>query len=261
MKTFFETIAVAFAMFSKIPVPNFEWNDKNRKYAMLAFPLIGVVLGALWSGASILFDRLGMPYLIAGALLTGLPLLVTGGIHLDGYLDTSDALASHAPKEKKLEIMADPHTGAFAVLHAVVYLILWFAAATTLQAHATFWPRLLAGLIFVLSRTLSGLAVATFPMAKDTGLVKSFADEADKKKVRNGLVVYLFLLLAALLLLDLRTETMPAAIIVFGVAMTLYGWYRYVANKHFGGITGDLAGWFLSRCELWALIAVALTVA
>ena len=43
-----QTIAVAFAMFSAIPVPQFDWNEKNMRYAMCAFPLIGVVIGAAW---------------------------------------------------------------------------------------------------------------------------------------------------------------------------------------------------------------------
>ena len=43
-----QTIAVAFAMFSAIPVPQFEWNEKNMRYAMCAFPLIGAVIGAAW---------------------------------------------------------------------------------------------------------------------------------------------------------------------------------------------------------------------
>ena len=43
-----QTIAVAFAMFSAIPVPQFDWNEKNMRYAMCAFPLIGAVCGALW---------------------------------------------------------------------------------------------------------------------------------------------------------------------------------------------------------------------
>ena len=43
-----QTIAVAFAMFSALPVPQFAWNQKNMRYAMCAFPLIGVVIGGLW---------------------------------------------------------------------------------------------------------------------------------------------------------------------------------------------------------------------
>lgn len=258
MKTFFETIAVAFGMFSRVPVPNFEWNDRNRRYAMLAFPLIGVALGACWLGAILLFQWLGLPALLGGALLTGLPFLITGGIHLDGYLDTRDALSSHAPKEKKLEIMSDPHTGAFAVLYGAVYLILWFAASTVLLEHGSFWFWFLTAIGFVLSRSLSGLAVATFPMAKDTGLVKSFADEADKKKVTVWLVVYLILLTAALVLIDFAAGTRLAGIEIFAAAVFLFSWYRYIALKHFGGITGDLAGWFLSRVELWALVVTAL---
>lgn len=261
MKTFWETILVAFGMYSRVPVPSFEWNDKNRKYAMLAFPLVGVVLGACWLGAILLFDRLGVPPLLGGALLTGLPLLITGGIHLDGYLDTRDALSSHAPKEKKLEIMEDPHTGAFAVLYAAVYLILWFAASAVLLEHGTFWSWFLTALIFVLSRVLSGLSVADFPMAKDTGLVKAFADDADKAMVKGGLLACLILLAAALVVISFFTVAGQAGIEVFVVSVALFSWYRYIAIKHFGGITGDVAGWFLSRCELWSLVAAALIAA
>ena len=46
--TVLQTIAVAFAMFSALPVPQFEWNEKNMRYAMCAFPLIGLVCGGLW---------------------------------------------------------------------------------------------------------------------------------------------------------------------------------------------------------------------
>ena len=185
MKHFFETILVAFGMFSRIPVPQVEWNEKNRKYSMLAFPLVGLVLGLCWVIVAALCRQFGLPELLTGALLTALPVLVVGGIHLDGYADAVDALSSHGDKEKKLAIMKDPHVGSFAVIHLVVCFLLWFAACTVL-AEKSLEEWLLVGLTFVLSRSLSGLAVTTFPMAKDTGLAKSFADDADKKSSGTG---------------------------------------------------------------------------
>ena len=202
MKHFFETILVAFGMFSRIPVPQVEWNEKNRKYSMLAFPLVGLVLGLCWVIVAALCRQFGLPELLTGALLTALPVLVVGGIHLDGYADAVDALSSHGDKEKKLAIMKDPHVGSFAVIHLVVCFLLWFAACTVL-AEKSLEEWLLVGLTFVLSRSLSGLAVTTFPMAKDTGLAKSFADDADKKSVRNGLAVVLVLLVLLFMAMDI----------------------------------------------------------
>lgn len=256
MKNLWETVLVAFGMYSCVPVKTVEWTKENRRYAMLAFPLVGVLLGACWFLLNLLCKALGVPTLLTGALLTGLPLLIAGGIHLDGYADTRDALGSHGDREKKLAVMKDPHIGSFAVIHLILYFLLWLAASALLAEQGpAVWG--LTALVFVLSRTLSGLAVATFPMAKDSGLAKSFADDADKKKVRGGLLAMTVLLVLLVLAFDILGGTFPVAFAVLAAAAAMYFWYRHIANKHFGGISGDLAGWFLCRAELWMLVAAA----
>ena len=209
-----QTIAVAFAMFSAVPVPQFAWNEKNMRYALCAFPLVGLLCGALWCVCGVL--PLPAPARAAGFCLV--PVWVTGGIHLDGYADTCDALASYGDREKKLEILKDPHCGAFAVIR------------------------------LVLERALSGLAVAAFPMAKNTGLAHTFACAADRTAVRNVLAVLAILLCGALLALGGGA--------LAAVAILLFLWYHHVAVQQLGGITGDLAGWFLQKTELWMLAAL-----
>lgn len=159
-----QTIAVAFAMFSAVPVPQFVWDEKNMRYALCAFPLVGLLCGALWCVCGVL--PLPAPARAAGFCLV--PVWVTGGIHLDGYADTCDALASYGDREKKLEILKDPHCGAFAVIRLCSY----FAAYLCLAACVQFTPRVgaLWTLALVLERALSGLAVAAFPMAKTPAL-------------------------------------------------------------------------------------------
>ena len=98
-----ETILVAFAMFSAVPLPQPEWNDKNMRYAMCAFPLIGLVCAALWWVWGTACVYLSAHHLLRGAGFCLIPVLVTGGIHLDGFADTCDALASCAPPAKKPE--------------------------------------------------------------------------------------------------------------------------------------------------------------
>ena len=94
-----ETIAVAFAMFSAIPVPQPEWNQRNMRYALCAFPLVGVVIGIAWWAWAAVCGVLEFPALLRAAGFCLLPMAITGGIHLDGYADTSDALASCASPE------------------------------------------------------------------------------------------------------------------------------------------------------------------
>ena len=94
--TALQTIAVAFAMFSALPMPQFAWNEKNMRYALCAFPLIGVVIGALWC----LCGALPLPDFARAAWFCLMPVWVTGGIHLDGYADTCDDLSSYGDTKK-----------------------------------------------------------------------------------------------------------------------------------------------------------------
>ena len=200
--TLLETAAVAFAMFSAVPVPQPVWNEKNMRYALCAFPLVGVVCGLAWWGWAALAARLSFPLLLRAAGLCLAPVLVTGGIHLDGYADTCDALASCAAPEKKQEILKDPHCGAFAVIRLCTY----FTAYLGLCAAVDCTPRavLCMGLGFVLERALSGYAIAAFPLAKNTGLAHTFATGADRTAVRRALLVLCALAAAGMAAAGLR---------------------------------------------------------
>ena len=106
---FLNALAIAISMYSKIPAPTVDWNDKNMKYAMCFFPVVGVVTGLLQFGAGyVLLTYTSCGKLLFAAVMTLIPVLVTGGIHLDGYADTIDALSSWGDREKKLEILKDP---------------------------------------------------------------------------------------------------------------------------------------------------------
>ena len=241
--TALQTIAVAFAMFSALPMPQFAWNEKNMRYALCAFPLIGVVIGALWC----LCGALPLPGFARAAVFCLMPVWVTGGIHLDGYADTCDALSSYGDTAKKLEILKDPHCGAFAVIRLCSYFIAYLALCVCVQ----FTPRVgvLWTLALVGERALSGLAVAAFPMAKNTGLAHTFATAADKPNVRCVLTVLCVLLGAALVALGGWALVLAAC--------AVFVRYYHAAKNQFGGTTGDLAGWFLQKCEIWMLAALA----
>ena len=238
-----QTIAVAFAMFSALPMPQFAWNEKNMRYALCAFPLIGAVIGALWC----LCGVLPLPDFARAAGFGLVPVWVTGGIHLDGYADTCDALSSYGDTAKKLEILKDPHCGAFAVIRLCSYFVAYLA----LCACVRFTPRVgaLWTLALVGERALSGLAVAAFPMAKNTGLAHTFATAADKTNVRRVLMVLCVVLGVTLITLGGWALVLAAC--------AVFVRYYHVATKQFGGTTGDLAGWFLQKCEIWMLAALA----
>ncbi|WP_328587243.1 adenosylcobinamide-GDP ribazoletransferase [Clostridium sp. Marseille-P2415] len=236
---------IAFSMYSRIPIPQVEWTKERLRYAMCFFPLIGAVIGLLVMGAYSVCSSLDFLH-FRQILPVILPIVITGGIHMDGFLDVIDAKSSHADRERKLEILKDPHTGAFAIIGCGVYLLLYLAAFRELEPHMI--PAYC--MIFIMTRALSGLAVVTFPMAKTSGLAASFSGAARKRTV--GIVMAGYAAGAELGVWYLGGPVAAAA--AFFVSLFVYGYYYTMAKREFGGITGDLAGYFLQICEL-ALVA------
>src|SRR5699024_7231861 len=130
LQTEAETLAVAFGMFSAVPAPQPAWNEKNMRYALCAFPLVGAAVALVFGAWGWAAAALDLPVLLRAAGFCLLPVWITGGIHLDGYADTCDALASYASQEERLAILKDPHCGAFAVIR----LCSWFVADLALCA-------------------------------------------------------------------------------------------------------------------------------
>lgn len=244
-----QSLIVAFSMYSKIPMPRIEWNEKNMRYALCFFPAVGVAVALgmylVVSGCSFW----GMGNVFTGCIATVVPILLTGGIHMDGYLDTIDALSSYGDREKRLEILKDSHCGAFAIIFGMVYVILSVGIWSEMSQDAMVFM----GVGYVMSRTLSGLSIAAFPLAKNTGLVAAFQDGANKKNVKRILTL-LFLIETAFLLY----RNLCTGVVVVVVVLISFGYHYYVCKKIFGGITGDLAGYFLQICEL--AIAGALVI-
>ena len=234
--TFFKTLSVAFSTYSALPMPQFPWDEKNMRYAICAFPLVGIVCGAALALWSWLCGILNIGGMLFAAVAACLPLLITGGIHMDGFMDTVDALASRQSRERKLEIMKDSACGAFAAIYCGIYLLLSFGLYCEIGTIG--WG---GGLIFVLSRCMSGLCAITMPNARKTGMLQAFTEQVHK---RTAVAILLILLL-----LTAATMVFFAPVsLVLGLLTLL--WYRRFAMQQFGGITGDTSGFFLQVSEL-----------
>lgn len=240
------SFVIAFSTYSRIPMPQAEWSDENRKYAMCCFPLIGAVIGLILWGWLWICDALKIGMLLKGAVSTIVPLLVTGGIHMDGFMDTSDAMASWQTIERRLEILKDSHVGAFAVIGCAGYLLLSAAVFGEIPVQRA--PMLMG--VFMISRALSALALAFFKSARPGGMMDGFARTAHRRMVSMTAVAYT-VFCAVLWVVCGRW----IAVGCFAAAAACFAYYRYMAYKNFGGVTGDLAGWFVQITEL-ALAAV-----
>ena len=241
---------IALSMYSRIPVPRVDWEKENMRYAMCFFPMIGVVIGAVMYLAGWLLDKTSVGGLFRGVVFTLIPIIITGGIHMDGFMDTMDALGSWGDREKKLEILKDSHAGAFAILGMGCYLMWSVAVWSELPAEVL----RVCGVSFVLSRALSGFSVVTFPAARNSGLLKMFQDGAQKKVVRITMCLYVAAAVIMMAMMDARAMTGA----VTG-AMIAFLYYIVVSRKQFGGVTGDLAGFFLETAELAMFTGILVT--
>lgn len=249
MKNLFESMLIAFSMYSKIPMPKVEWNDKNMKYAMCFFPVIGVVIGVCMQIIGTLLIKSTFGSLFFSVIMTLLPIMITGGIHLDGFLDTIDALSSWGDKEKKLQILKDSNSGAFAIIGMGCYLLCNIALWS--EASVEMLPLISCG--YVLSRALSGYSVVTFQTAKNSGLAKTFHDAAQKNRVKITMYCWIMISTGYMLVYNFKN-----AISLFVAGALFFQYYKRLCKKQFGGITGDLAGYFLQVFELLMLGVIVL---
>ena len=232
----------AFLMYTRLPMPQVAWKEENRRYALCFFPLCGAVIAALLIGWRVLCALLGVGEWLFAAVCTALPLLITGGIHFDGFCDVCDALASCGSKERMLSVMSDPHIGSFAVIRAGIYLLLqlgFFSQIETVRLMAV------CALCFVVSRALSGLAAVTFRSAKRDGTLQQFVRPAHRRIT----VVCEVITIAGVACGVLWMDVCAGAAALLGMAAA-FVYYRLFSYRKFGGITGDLAGWFLQISEL-----------
>ena len=243
---------IAFRTYSRIPVPEAEWTEDNMKYAMCFSPLVGVVIGGaefLWM---FLAGLLHCPFILQAAIASLLPLLITGAIHMDGFMDTTDALASHQDREKMLQILKDSHTGAFAVISALMWMLAYFAAFTGIATYKSLW---IIGFGFIMSRSLSALAVVLFRSARENGMLHAFSGTAQGYRVMVSMAGYFAVSALCMIVLG-GWRGLIAVLVNCGIFL----YYRLLSYRKFGGITGDLAGWFLQLAELGTALSTALFV-
>ena len=251
--TFVRSIIMAFAMFSKIPMPHIEWEDKSMRYALGFFPLVGVVIAVLlgvWYGVCY---GLGAGSALFALGLTLIPLAITGGIHMDGLIDTSDALGSHAEPERKREILKDSRVGAFGVLAVAVYLLAYFGLCLDLPMTGRAVG--LIGCAHVISRVSSGAISMLFDGGGHEGLLSTFKGASEKR----GALIIAGVIGAVAVVAALCFNWRAGILMVVFDALCVW-WIHHTAGKQFEGFSGDLAGCFLQLAEVAMLLAIVIAL-
>lgn len=242
-------IISAFGVYSRIPVPKIEAENSDLRYMLCFFPWVGAVIGVcvfLWRMAC---EKLGIGEICFVLTGTAIPLIITGGFHADGFLDVSDSLCSYGSREKKLEILKDPHIGAFAVIRLAVYYLIYAAAFSEIEDKGLFGAACCG---FFISRALAGISALCLPKAKTEGMLSFFSDSAEKKTV----IVWLFVQGAACSAL-MAYMSLSGCIAALTAAVVSFLYYKAMCRRQFGGTTGDTAGYFVLICEGAVMVSLA----
>ena len=245
MKIYFHAFAMCQSMFCSIPFPCNIWEENARDKMLLFLPAVGLEIGAIWAGLAWLCNVLNLPVLVKGLVLSVYPYLVTGFIHLDGYMDVTDAVKSYRSLERRREILKDSHVGAFAVIGIVLLLLAQFAFMASAKENAE-----VRILVFVpaVSRCCSALAVTALkPMTT--------SQYAEQMKPKSHIVVLLSMtalfMIAGFLFFGRYGFVLLGCLVGYGVALRK-------AYKSLEGMNGDISGYALSIAELCAIAVYAL---
>ncbi|MCA1022814.1 adenosylcobinamide-GDP ribazoletransferase [Halobacillus litoralis] len=241
MKAWIQGVLLAFQFFSVLPVRRtLPMENTQLKGAMVSLPWVGLTAGGGALSAALLLD-VYTPMSDGGIALTAMIIssVLTGGIHLDGWMDTGDAYFSYQSIEKRLEIMSDPRTGAFGVLSVLLLLAVRFLFLQE-TLHISF-AAFASGLLVIpwFSRNILLYHFAWTPPAKQEGLCVWFQSAYEKK-----LLIISFLqnfILITFFIVGYHSLWIPV-ILAFLSSLLLYGWMRRLSIQSFGGITGDVLG-------------------
>lgn len=245
MNRYFHAFIMCQSMFCAIPCPIQIWDEDAKDKMLLFLPIVGLEIGAIWVFLAWLCSFLNLPALLTGLILCVWPFLATGQIHLDGFMDVTDAVGSYRTLERRREILKDSHVGSFAVIGVCLLLLAQFALFASVPQDANF---LILLLIPMVSRCCSALAVALLkPM--------STSQYAERKANKGYIFTLIMMLLAALVAGVLLCGKSGTALIgcVIGYALALRKGY-----KSLEGMNGDISGYALTLGELCAVAVFVL---
>ena len=238
MKQFF----VALQFLTILPIKISKINEKDFGKALVYFPLVGALIGLMLNLS--LFSFSFLPAQVMAALILVISIIITGGIHLDGFADTCDGLYGNKPKEEILKIMRDSHIGTMGVIGLVCLLLLKFTILINIPMESL-WKSLIMMTTF--SRWTQSLACTISNYAREDGKAKYFIEYAQRK----GVIMGGFLTLAIFLLL-----INSRGLVVFTISLApIFLFISYVKVK-IGGMTGDTVGATNELAEVFVLLNI-----
>jgi len=237
---------MAWGNFFAVPCPCKLWDNNLRRLQLIFFPFIGILMGILWYFLFVIMNYTGIPIQLQAALLTIYPFLISGFIHLDGFMDCCDAILSRRELEERQRILKDSHVGAFAVISVVLLFLMMYSAMWALLEQNSYFS-LYASVNRKYERILLCIIGAVIILALLTG---------------HFTIIHEF----GSYLLPISDWSHKYFVIgefyTMGIAAAITGMVHFIMMRNgrnqLGGMSGDIAGYALTISECAGILALAI---
>ena len=236
----------ALSFLTVIPLPRRrEVSPEQVGRSIGYFPVVGIIIGLILAGLYWLL-RLVLPSAVVSGLLLVCLVVLTGGLHLDGFVDTCDGIAGHKTPEARWQVMRDSRAGAFGIVGVCCLLIVKYVSLNSVPDSLMMMTLVLMP---VVSRWAMVYAVFAYPYARPSGLGKVFKQAASRRRLAIATLVALAVAIPWFRLAGL--------VIMLGVWAIVVAMAAYLKGK-FSGLTGDTYGAINEVAEVSVLILVCL---
>ena len=273
MKKYIRGFFMAWGNFSAVPCPSHKWYEESRKAMLAMFPLVGLMLGVIVSVAWWILDLMGAPAILTGAILTVFYFICNGFIHMDGFMDCSDAILSRRPElEERQRILKASDVGAFAVISVVFMALIFASSMMTLAEEFSIEKASILVTILLISRGMGADYVSRKPAMKtsqyvnldDVGTENLSPEEKKKRGAREHWALNLALIIPILIIPravgDLGDmiyySAIYGAVAIIVLAAALIAGNQ--AIKKLGGMNGDIAGYMIVMSETIGVLSTAI---
>ncbi|WP_054956536.1 adenosylcobinamide-GDP ribazoletransferase [Paenibacillus dakarensis] len=264
MKRQGQAAAAAFQFLSRFPVKaNLDYSPALFRQSVRFYPLVGAAIGLVVWGAGAGLTYL-LPVMPAAALTLILWVWLTGGLHLDGWMDTADGILSYRSREQMLDIMKDSRVGAMGVIACVLLLILKLSLIYSVLVSNSYASGLLL-LPLIWSRWFMVHAMSSWPMARGKGGLAGQFKDMDQKHLWAALFTAVILsgvsaAIAPFIVMDDHSLILALlGFLIFPLVIWAAGtWLARRLNAALGGLTGDTYGALNEFLEVAGLLTLVL---
>ncbi len=239
----------ALQFLTSIPLPGRrEFRPEELGHSTAYFPAVGLIIGGILVGLYWLLSHV-LPVAVVNVLIIVVMVIITGALHLDGFVDTCDGIAGHKSVEDRWRVMRDSRAGAFGIVGVVLLLLVKYVSLNSIPQDV-----MMANLVFmpVVSRWAMVYAIFVYPYARPSGLGTSFKQATRWSQFTIATVITFVI---ATVLFPMFSVT--GLWLIFGIWVITTLLSIYLKHK-FSGLTGDTYGAINEVAEVMALIFASL---